>query len=82
MRTPFDLISLIVFAGLAVLFLQRSASRDADPVAVWKYAVAALGCVAGDLLGNADQALFGWAMLSATGVYSVVFLKPFKTTGR
>ena len=82
MHTPFDVVSLILFAGLAVLFLQRSSSREPDPVPLWRYALAAAGCAAGDILGNHGQNVIGWADLVATVGFAAILLKPFNATGR
>jgi hypothetical protein len=74
-KSPFDLVSLILFAGLAVLFLQRSAAREPDPVPLWRYAVAAVGCAAGDILGNQGAPVAGGLILAATAVGAVIWLK-------
>ena len=78
MKSIYDIVSLIIFAGVALLFLQRSAASDPDPVPLWRYGVAAAGCAAGDVLGNNDQKIAAIAVLIATAVFSVIMLKPFK----
>ena len=50
METPYDWITVIVFAGLIVLFLQRSQGEARDHL--WQYLVAAIGCAATNYLGN------------------------------
>ena len=50
METPYDWITIIVFAGLIVLFLQRSQGVARDHL--WQYLVAALGCAGTNYLGN------------------------------
>jgi drug/metabolite transporter (DMT)-like permease len=50
METPYDWITIIVFAGLIVLFLQRSQGEARDHL--WQYLVAAVGCAATNYLGN------------------------------
>jgi len=50
METPYDWITVIVFAGLIVLFLQRSQGVARDHL--WQYLVAAIGCAATNYLGN------------------------------
>ena len=74
MKTPFDLISLILFAGLAILFLQRSSSSERDDVAVWRYGVAAIGCAVGDYLGNQGQIYIAIALFIAVVVFSILML--------
>ncbi|MBC7505134.1 MAG: hypothetical protein H7267_05355 [Sandarakinorhabdus sp.] len=50
METAYDWTTIIVFAGLIVLFLQRSQGAPRDHL--WQYLVAALGCAATNYLGN------------------------------
>ena len=78
MKSIHDLLSLCLFAGLAILFLQRSASPKPDPVALWRYAVAGVGCAAADILGNHGQPIAGGVLLAAVVVFSLVMLKPFE----
>ena len=78
MKSIYDIVSLILFAGVALLFLQRSAASDPDPVPLWRYGVAAAGCAAGAVLGNNEQKIAAIAVLIATVVFSVAMLKPFK----
>ena len=77
MKSSFDVVSLILFAGLAILFLQRSAAREPDPAPLWRYAVAALGCASGDILGNQGVPILGGLILAATAVFAVVWLRAF-----
>ncbi len=50
METPYDWTTIIVFAGLIVLFLQRSQGVARDHL--WQYLVAAIGCAVTNYLGN------------------------------
>lgn len=50
MQTVYDWATMIVFAGLIVLFLQRSQGEPRDHL--WQYLVAAIGCAATNYLGN------------------------------
>lgn len=50
MSTVYDWSTMIVFAGLVVLFLQRSQGEARD--ALWHYLVAAVGCAGTNYLGN------------------------------
>jgi hypothetical protein len=50
METPYDWATVIVFAGLIVLFLQRSQGVARDHL--WQYLVAAVGCAVTNYLGN------------------------------
>ena len=50
MQTVYDWATMIVFAGLIVLFLQRSQGEPRDHL--WQYLVAAVGCATTNYLGN------------------------------
>ena len=78
MSSIYDVVSLIMFAGVALLFLQRSAASEADPVPLWRYAVAAAGCAAGDVMGNNNHPVEAVATLAVTVAFGVAMLKPFK----
>ena len=78
MKSLYDLVSLIIFAGIAVLFLQRSASAEPDTTSLWKYAVAAIGCAVADVLGNNGQMIPSIIVFIALAVFSVFMLRPFQ----
>jgi hypothetical protein len=82
MKTIYDLVSMIAFAGLAILYLQRSASSSPDPVALWKYAVAAFGCELADYFGDHGMPLASIATFVALAIFSVAMLKPFHVKDR
>ena len=82
MKTLFDVVSLILFAGLAVLFLQRSTSNEDDPVALWKYGVAAVGCAVADYLGNQGQAIAAIIIFVLDVAFSAFMLNPFSRSTR
>lgn len=86
METPYDWITVIVFAGLIVLFLQRSQGVPRDHL--WQYLVAALGCMATNYLGNEALKLndpFYHVAAIATGLGTLAFiwrvLQPFSEPG-
>ena len=68
---------MALFAGLAILYLQRSASEEPDEVALWKYAVAAVGCAVADYLGNNNQPLASAITFVALIAFAIWALKPF-----
>lgn len=82
METPYDWITIVVFAGLIVLFLQRSQGQARDHL--WQYLVAAIGCAVTNYIGNEalkqGEAAYHFAAI-ATGVGTLAFiwiiLKPF-----
>ena len=70
METPFDWITVIIFAGMIVLFLQRS-SMDVPPDTVWQYLPPAVGCAIANYLGNEGYTVAAIAMLIAVGAYMI-----------
>lgn len=77
MKTIFDFLSIGLFAGLAILYLQRSASAERDTIALWKYAVPAIGCGVSNYLGNNNQVIAAVVMIVASVIFSIVMLRPF-----
>ena len=76
--TIFDWLSLGIFAGLIVLFLQRSTSeRGEQDVSLLYYLTAGVGCAVGNYFGNHGYPLIGGALLVATVAFIIYFLKPF-----
>jgi hypothetical protein len=86
METPYDWSTIIVFAGLIVLFLQRSQGVAKDHL--WQYLVAAVGCAATNYIGNEaiknGQILYHAAAIGL-GVATLAFiwfsLRPFGEPG-
>lgn len=68
METPFDWVTVIAFAGLIVLFLQRS-SMDNPPDTIWQYMPPAIGCGVANYLGNEGYAVAAVAVLVGVGIY-------------
>ncbi len=50
METPYDWLTVMTFAGLIVLFLQRSQGEPRDHL--WQYLVASVGCAVTNYIGN------------------------------
>jgi hypothetical protein len=79
METVYDWVTLAIFAGLIVLFLQRStADRPEKDVSLFYYLGAGAGCAVANYLGNHDQGLVAWLLLAATIAFIIYFLKPFQ----
>lgn len=78
MSTVYDWVSLAIFAGLVVLFLQRSTSdhteRDAS---LLHYLGAGVGCAAANYFGNEGQHLIAVLLLIGTIGFIAYFLRPF-----
>ena len=75
METPFDWLTLMVFTGLVVLLLQRSAADN--PVdKLWQYAPPAVGCAVVNYLGNEGYVVIAIAGLVAVIAYLYYVLRP------
>jgi len=79
METVYDWVSLAIFAGLIVLFLQRSVSERAEKDAsLLFYLCAGVGCAAAHYFCNHGDDLIAIVLLVATIGFIIFFLKPFK----
>lgn len=81
MQTLYDWVTLGIFAGLVVLFLQRSTStaeKQDDPLII--YLIAGAACGFANYLGNNGQDLF--AILLIVGALALImrYLKPFQSS--
>jgi hypothetical protein len=74
MTTVYDWSTMIVFAGLVVLFLQQSQGEARDQL--WHYLVAAVGCAGTNYLGNEGYHLVAVAAGVATLAFIFVVLRP------
>ena len=91
MDTIYDWVTVALFAGLIVLFLQRSSAEGEPQDSIWQYLVASIGCAIANYLGNnaisngaesgatdyLDHALAVVVLLGTIG-YVWFALKPFK----
>jgi hypothetical protein len=77
LETPFDWITLLIFAGLVVLFLQRSTDEQPRDH-LWQYLVPAVGCALANYLGNEGYVV--WSVLVIAGVLGFIYyvLNPFQ----
>ena len=79
METIYDWVSLAIFAGLIVLFLQRSTSeRPEKDVSLLYYLGAGVGCALADYAGNHGQDIVAILLLAATIAFILFYLKPFR----
>ena len=76
METIWDWSSVLVFAGLVTLMLQRS-SMEEPPDKLWHYAPPAIGCGLANYAGNEEYPIIAVAILAAVISYTFVVLKPF-----
>ena len=81
MESIFDWITVVTFAGLAVLYLQRSSADDPQDK-VWHYLPPALGCMAVNWIGENVSAIAGVIGLVAVLAYIYYVLKPKFGLGR
>lgn len=77
METTWDWLSVAVFAGLIVLFLQRSASEKPRD-RILSYFPPAVGCALANYVGNQGYVLGAAAILAAILVYIWFVLKPLE----
>lgn len=86
MSTIFDVVTMAIFAGLVVLFLQRSTIAEPRDH-MYQYAPPAIGCAVanyfgnqGDKLGNQGLVIMAWVIMACVVAYVVYVLKPFTRT--
>lgn len=75
METAYDWVTLAIFAGLVVLFLQRSMSDDRQDSMI-AYMAGAVMCALANYLGNEGHDLLAIALIVANLVFIVLVLKP------
>lgn len=76
METVWDWVTIAIFAGLVVLFMQRSTAETPSD-SIWQYLVAAVGCAGANYLGNEGETYFAIAAIVATLAYIHWQLRPF-----
>jgi hypothetical protein len=83
MESVYDWVSLAIFAGLIVLFLQRSTGDRAEKDASLLYYLGAgVGCAAANYFGNHGEDVVAVAILLATIAFIIYFLNPFRLRPR
>jgi hypothetical protein len=75
--TIYDAVAIGLFAGLAILFLQRSSAAEPRDKII-HYLPPALGCAVANWLGNQHQDLWAIVVIAAVVAYSLFVLKPFR----
>ena len=78
LHTIYDWVTVAIFAGLIVLFLQRS-MQDEPNDKLWHYLVASVGCAITNYLGNQEQHILAVLSLVAVAAFIYYFIKPFET---
>lgn len=77
MHTIYDFVTLGIFAGLIVLFLQRSMDEAPPGDALWQYLVAAVGLAVTNYCGNHELVPLAIVALIATIGFILWVLRPF-----
>ena len=83
MQTVYDWVTIALFAGLIVLFLQRSVgTKQSEPEAehedsIFHYLAPSVGLAVANYLGNEGYALPAWLLIAGVCVYTFLVLKPF-----
>ena len=83
MQTVYDWVTIALFAGLIVLFLQRSVGSKHDTEVVehndtiFHYLAPSVGLAVANYLGNEGYALPAWLLIAGVCVYIYLVLKPF-----
>ena len=79
MQTIYDWVTIAIFAGLIVIFLQRSVGPDAQEIddPIWRYLPAAVALAVANYLGNEGYAVPAWATILGAVAYIILVLKPF-----
>jgi hypothetical protein len=84
METPYDWLTVAIFAGLIVIFLQRSVGEGEPTDSIWSYFPPSIGCAVANQLGNhavKNGALIfhvaAIAVVAAVLTYIFKVIKPF-----
>ena len=77
MQTPYDWITVAIFAGIVVLFLQRSVGDTQVEDRLLSYFPPAIACAIANQLGNKGHDAIAIVLILAVLAYCWVVLKPF-----
>jgi hypothetical protein len=77
MSTVFDWVTMIIFGGLVVLFLQRSIGPGPKQDTILHYMPPAVGCAVANYLGNHGHGAIAIAIVLAIVGYVIFVMKPF-----
>jgi hypothetical protein len=79
LKTIHDLVTMIIFAGIAWLFLQRS-TADQPRDHMYQYLPPCVGCAIANFAGNHGQDILAWLIILGVVSYVLYVLKPFNQT--
>ena len=77
MQTVYDWVTVAIFAGLVVLFLQRSTAPPHLQDRIVNYVPPAIGCAIANYIGNHGQPMAAAALTFVVLVYIYFILRPF-----
>ena len=78
METVYDWLTVALFAGLIVIFLERSTSAEAhESDSLLNYLVAGAGCALTNYLGNHGHDAFAILLFISTIGFVLFFIRPF-----
>ena len=77
MSSVYDWVTMAIFGGLVVLFLQRSMGPTHPADRIYHYIPPALGCAVANYLGNNDHRMAAIVLVIAVVGYILLFMKPF-----
>lgn len=75
METVYDWVTVLGFAGLVTLFLQRS-SLENPPDTIWHYLPPAIGAAVTNYFGNEGQDAIAIIVGAISVAYVIIVLKP------
>jgi hypothetical protein len=76
MSTVFDWLTVLIFAALALVFLQRSLGDRPPHDAVWKYLPPSAMCLAANQIGNHGWPLPATLLMFITIAYVWFVIRP------
>ena len=83
MQTVYDWVTIALFAGLIVIFLQRSVGQrhgeaeDDNHDSIWLYLLPSVGLAAANYVGNEGYGIAAWLLIVGVCVYVQLVIKPF-----
>lgn len=85
MQTVYDWVTVAIFAGLIVIFLQRSVGEGEPQDSILSYLPPAIGCAVANYFGNEglEQNNVAFQVLATLGIVAVIaytyyVIKPFQ----
>jgi hypothetical protein len=78
MQTPYDWVTIAIFAGLIVVFLQRSQADSQVRDSMISYLPPAVGCAVANYLGNEQYHIFAILTVALVLGYIALVIKPYE----